>query len=597
MNFGWLFHTRSKEKFTSRNSPLFLLTAYCGMNRIAIFLFMLLVIWDMPSAFSQSTILPLNEDIYHWINRAEIKTQALNGKFHSAVRGFTRKDIIELMDSNQVINPNLSKVDRFHIQYFRETSSEFANPDSSGLRDPIWKTFFKRKADILSYEDKNFDVHANIVGYGLLGKSSDNASRPYINTRGVEVRGMIAKRVGFYTFMAENQMITPGYVNDWVNQYNSVPHEGFWKRYQKNGYDFFTARGYITFSATKYIDFQIGNDRFQIGNGYRSLILSDNATGYNFAKINTKIWKLQYTNIFANLKTSIALGPGGTPGNKIIPDKYFFFHRLGINIGKKVNVGVFEAVVAGRDPQLYPNATKLDLAYLNPIIFYRSVEQNSGSPDNAGLGIDAKAIPLKNVMLYGQIGLDEFVLADVKAQNGWWANKYAIQVGGHYIDVLGLKNVDLQLEYNFVRPFTYSHLSPYTSYTHFSQPLAHPLGSNFKEFIAILRVQPFPTVSATIKAIAWTKGVDRDSVNYGGNVFRSYFDNRYKNYGNVVGQGVKQEILYLDATVSWQFWTNFFLDFKQIVRTNRGQKLPNEQNTTFTSMAIRWNIPQRQHEF
>jgi hypothetical protein len=270
---------------------------------------------------------------------------------------------------------------------------------------------------------------------------------------------------------------------------------------------------------------------------------------------------------------------------------------LGINIGKKVNVGVFEAVVAGRDPQLYPNATKLDLAYLNPIIFYRSVEQNSGSPDNAGLGIDAKAIPLKNVMLYGQIGLDEFVLADVKAQNGWWANKYAIQVGGHYIDVLGLKNVDLQLEYNFVRPFTYSHLSPYTSYTHFSQPLAHPLGSNFKEFIAILRVQPFPTVSATIKAIAWTKGVDRDSVNYGGNVFRSYFDNRYKNYGNVVGQGVKQEILYLDATVSWQFWTNFFLDFKQIVRTNRGQKLPNEQNTTFTSMAIRWNIPQRQHEF
>lgn len=567
------------------------------MKRILFGLTVCLVILGLNRAFAQSTILPVNDDIYHWITRAEIKTKALNGKFHSAIKGYLRKDLVELMDSNQAWNPTLSKVDNFHIQYFRETSSEFGNPDSTRLRTPVWNTFFKRKADILSYEDKNFDVHANIVGYGSLGKSSDNTSRTYVNTRGVEVRGMIAKRVGFYTFMAENQMITPGFVNDWVNQYNSVPHEGFWKRYEKNGYDFFTARGYITFSATKFIDFQIGNDRLQVGNGYRSLILSDHATGYNFAKINTKIWKLQYTNLFANLKTNIALGPGGTPGNKIIPDKYFFFHRLGINIGKRVNVGVFEAVVAGRDPQLYPNATKLDLAYLNPIIFYRSVEQNSGSPDNAGLGIDAKAIPIKNVMLYGQVGLDEFVLADVKAQNGWWANKYAIQIGGQYIDVLGLKNVDLQLEYNFVRPFTYSHLSPYTNYTHFSQPLAHPLGSNFKEFIAILRIQPYPTVSATFKAIAWTKGVDKDSVNYGGNVFRSYFDNRYKNYGNEVGQGVKQEVLYLDATVSWQFWTNFFLDFKQIIRTNQGQKLPNDQNTSFTSMAIRWNIPQRSHEF
>lgn len=573
------------------------LLPYCGMKRSVVFPALGWLLWNSFLSQGQSTLLPLNDDIYHWITRAEIKTQALNGKFHSAVKGYQRKDLVELMDSNLAQNPALSRVDRFHIQYFRETSSEFAQPDSSGLRPPLWNAFFRRKSDILSYEDKNFDVHANIVGYGSLGKASDNNSQPYINTRGIEVRGMIAKRVGFYTFMAENQMITPGYVNDWVNGTNSVPHEGFWKRYKTNGYDFFTARGYVTFSATKFIDFQVGNDRFHIGNGYRSLILSDFATGYNFAKINTKVWKLQYTNLFVNLKTNISLGPGGTPGNKIIPDKYFFFHRLGINLGKKVNVGVFEAVVAGRDPQIHPNANKLDLAYLNPIIFYRSVEQNSGSPDNAGLGIDAKVIPIKNVMLYGQISLDEFVLAEMKAQNGWWANKYAYQIGGQYIDVGGLKNVDLQLEYNFVRPFTYSHLSPYTSYTHFSQPLAHPLGSNFREFIAILRVQPIPTVTATFKAITWVKGVDKDSVNYGGNIFRSYFDNRVKNYGNDLGQGVKQEILYLDATVSWQFWTNFFLDFKQVIRTNRGQKLPGEQNTTFTSMAIRWNIAQRLHEF
>lgn len=501
------------------------------------------------------------------------------------------------MDTLQSENQPISKIDQFHIRYFRETSSEWSNPDSSGVRPLLWKAFFKRKADLLSYEDKTFDVHANIVGYGQLGKASDNDIRTYTNTRGVEVRGMIAKKIGFYTFMTENQMIVPGYVNNWTNQYQSVPHEGFWKRFEKNGYDYFTARGYITFSATKYVDFQIGNDRLHVGNGYRSLVLSDFGQGYNFAKINTKIWKIQYTNLFANMKTNIALGPGGTPGNKIIPDKYFFLHRLGINIGKKLNVGIYEAVVAGRDPQFYPNATKLDLGYLNPIIFYRSLEQNSGSPDNAGLGMDFKATAFKNIMLYGQASIDEFVLAEIKAQNGWWANKYAFQIGGHYIDVGGLKNVDLQVEYNFVRPFTYSHQSSYTSYTNFSQPLAHPLGANFKEFIAILRIQPIPALTATLKTFFWTQGIDKDSVNYGGNIFRSYFDNRYKNYGNELGQGLKQEILFIDGTLSWQFWTNFFLDFKQVIRQNRGQKLPGEKNTSFTSLALRWNIPQRLHEF
>jgi hypothetical protein len=545
----------------------------------------------------QSTFQPLDADVYHWATRAEIKTQSMNGQFHSAVKPWTRKDIVALMDSSQKWNEGkLSRVDQFHTRFFREVNSEWAQPDSSGIRPLLWKSFFKRKADILSHQDETFDVHANVAGNGLLGSASDNSSGLFLNSRGVEVRGMIAKRVGFYTLMTENQAMLPGYVNQWTGQYNSLPHEGFWKRYSKTGYDFFTARGYITFNATKYIDFQIGHDRVHIGNGYRSLILSDFGNNYSFARINTKVWKIQYTNLFANLKTGIDVGPSGTPGSRLIPDKYLFFHRLGINIGKYVNIGIFESVVAGRDPAIYPKATKVPLSYLNPIIFYRSIEQDAGSPDNSCLGLDLKVALLKNVQVYGQVFLDEFLLKEIKAQKGWWGNKYAFQAGLHYIDVLGIRNVDLQLEYNFVRPFTYTHQSGYTSYTHYSQPLAHPLGANFSEAMAIVRAQPWPKLTASLKTIYFRKGLDLNDLNYGGNIFLSY-NERVQEYNNTVGQGRKMEVLYLDATLSYQVWTNIFFDFKQVIRKVSGSLLSGEKSSTFTSLGVRLNLPQRLHEF
>ena len=562
-----------------------------------LFIFILILLLLNTYTFGQSTFQPLDQDIYHWISRAEIKTQALNGKFHSAVQALSRKDIVALMDSNQKWNhQNLSSIDRYHIQYFREVNSEWAQNDSSSMRTPLWKTLFKRKADVLSYQDKTFDVHANVVGNGSLGKASDNTSQQYTNTRGIEIRGMIANRIGFYTFMTENQITTPGYVNQWPQLYRSIPHEGFWKKFNTNGYDFFTARGYFTFNVTKFIDFQVGHDRIHVGNGYRSLILSDFGNNYSFVKINTKIWKIQYTNLFANLKGDIGIGPTGTPGSRLIPDKYLFFHRLGINLGRKINVGIFESIVAGRDPGIYPNATKIELSYLNPIIFYRSIEQNAGSPDNSCLGLDFKAIPIKNVQIYGQMFLDEFLLKEIKGQKGWWGNKYAFQAGGKYIDIFGLKNVDIQLEYNFVRPYTYTHQSSYTSYAHYSQPLAHPLGANFSEFLGILRVQPFSFLTASFKTIYFKKGLDKNGINYGGNVLLSY-NQRFETYGNEVGQGRTVNVLFFDATVSYQPWTNFFIDFKQVIRKVSGQLVAGETSSTLTSMGVRWNIPQRLHEF
>ncbi|HOY95730.1 MAG TPA: hypothetical protein PK509_08340, partial [Catalimonadaceae bacterium] len=91
------------------------------MNRFHRFVMVFMV--AAASATAQSTFQPLDPDVYHWVTRAEIKTQSLNGRFHSGIKAYLRKDVVELMDSSQKWNAGeLSKVDRFHIRFFREVN-------------------------------------------------------------------------------------------------------------------------------------------------------------------------------------------------------------------------------------------------------------------------------------------------------------------------------------------------------------------------------------------------------------------------------------------------------------------------------------------
>ncbi|QHT72066.1 capsule assembly Wzi family protein [Rhodocytophaga rosea] len=538
--------------------------------------------------FSQSVYAPLNKDYYHLAERYEIKYGKFAEGMHTHIKPFERKGIAQLADSISLLVSPLSRRDRFNLEYLRNDNWEWTDSASNDSRKPILGVFYDKKSDLYQYRSDDFEVHINPVLYLGAGVASDESANPFINTRGVEVRGMIAKKIGFYTFMTDNQATFPEYVRERINFYNAVPGEGYWKRFKQNGVDFFTARGYITFSPVKPIQIQFGHDKNFIGNGYRSMILSDFSNNYLFLKINTRVWRFNYTNLFAQMNADI---PSFV--DAIYPKKYFAFHHLSINVGKNLNLGVFEAVMFGRSDSTRRGS--FDLNYLNPIIFYRSIEQQIGSEDNALLGVDFKWNFLRRFSVYGQLMLDEFLLKEIRAGNGWWANKQAGQIGIKYIDVAGIPNLDLQLEANIARPYTYSHESPYTSYTHYNQPLAHPLGANFYEYIGIVRYQPLNRLSLTGKLIYAEYGGDSNGQNWGGNVLLPY-QTKVQEYGNEIGQGVKAYLAYGDFTASYQLRHNLFIDARQIVR-RVNSSLPGRKNTAFASLALRWNIPQRQHEF
>jgi hypothetical protein len=275
-------------------------------------------------------------------------------------------------------------------------------------------------------------------------------------------------------------------------------------------------------------------------------------------------------------------------GGAVLPRKYFRMNYLSINATKWLNVGLFDAVMFGRKDHF-------DFQYLIPVLFLRPAESDIGSGDNALVGLNVKANIKKKVQLYGQLILDEFVAKELTKNRGFWANKFGYQLGLKYPDVFGISNLDLQLESNRVRPFTYSHYDTVADYSHFNQPFAHPLGANFQEYISILRYQPLPRLFLQAKMIHYRQGLDSLGTNSGSNVKRNY-RTRSRDYGYSVGGGNTVKSLNASFLASYELRENLFLDANVQNRTYNAQ-LGTNQKTTVFSVGFRWNMARREFDF
>ena len=554
-------------------------------------------------SFAQSTYLNQGAKEYHFIDRLEIKQQTNTHLNFSTLKPYNRKAIVrqaEFLDSARMgyldsagndtfkewAGLGFSAIDEHNLRSMYMNNREWVTGSTENFvsRRPILKSFYKTKANMIEVNNKDFFLVVNPVLQFSLSKESDNSNNIFLNTRGVSVRGMIGRKVGFSSFITENQERGPGFFQEKVSAGRAVPGVGFYKDFKQTAFDYFDARGYITFNAAKFIDFQLGYDKNFIGNGYRSLFLSDWGNSYLFAKINTRIWKLNYQNIFMELMPQFKKS-----GDDLIPRKYAAMHHLSMNVTKWLNVGLFEGVIFGRQ-------NHFDFQYMNPIIFYRHIEGTVGSPDNAVAGLDVKANVAHKLQFYGQFLLDEFILKQIKNNPTSWVNKFGIQAGVKYIDALGIKNLDLQLEMNRVRPFTYSHNDTVANYTHYNQPLAHPLGANLQEVIGIINYQPAPKWYVYAKAIYYQQGLDSAGINFGGNIFKDY-TTRTRDNGFEVAGGKKVTCFNALLQVSYELRENLFFDVSAQQRNFSVAGSTANKNSTLITAGVRLNMFKRAYDF
>lgn len=417
----------------------------------------------------------------------------------------------------------------------------------------VRKTWGGRKLwneHLLNIQGKDFWITLDLPLDLEVGKDSEGVST-FNNTRALQVNGGIGKQFNFSTVFYESQGRFAEYFNDYARLIKPdggnpaiIPGRGIAKDYKTDAFDYPVAEAHISYTPSKYFNFQLGNGKNFIGDGYRSMFLSDVASPLPYFKINTTFWKIKYTNIWMWAQdVRKELTEDGA-----YRKKYIAAHYLSLNITKRFNIGLFEAAIWDNS-----NDRGMDVGFLNPLIFYTAIEFATGTrAGNAILGLSLK-YKFDKISLYSQITADELRFSEVFSGSGWWGNKFGFQIGAKFFHAFNVDNLYFQVEYNQVRPYTFSHDELNYNYGHNNQPLAHLWGSNFREAIGIARYT-WNRWFLDAKVVVGTKGFDyntaQDSYSYGGDIYKDN-DDRLSDYDNEIGQGIKTSIFVGDLQVGY----------------------------------------------
>lgn len=549
---------------------------------------------------AQSTFLPQGSKFDHFLERLEILQQTDEDLNITTCKPISRKlavHVAHISDSLYHWYPyddidHLSAVDRANLSSLMTNNIEWVTTsrDSFMSKHPWFNTFYKTKANFYEVEDKDFFLAVDPVIQGVEGHETGNKQSVFLNSKGITLRGMIAGKFGFSAYLTDNQERGPSWFQQRVTAsgFNGVPGAGYYKSFHTTGFDYYDNRASIYFNTWKYFDWQFGYDKNFIGDGYRSLILSDYSAPYLFLKFNTRIWKLNYQTIYMEL---VSQHPTGMDYQ--YPKKYAVMHHLNVNATPWLTLGLFQNVTFSR-------ANHFDFSYLNPVIFLIAAQQENGSPDKSNAGLDWKINIGHAAQFYGQLLFDEFILHQIiHYGNGYWANKQGLQLGFKWINMFDVKNLDLQLETNIVRPFTYQHDDTVDNFSNYNQPLAHPLGANFYEFIGILRYQPAYKWNFEGKAIFYRQGLDSAGENFGSNIFENY-TTRPRDYGFQIGSGIPANCINVSGLASWQWKENVILEVSAQYRNymvHDPTHTYHSSSSALLSAGVRINMFRRQYDY
>lgn len=399
---------------------------------------------------AQQNNIPLNRDIYYDIDR--------NGAQKGSTMHTGMRPVLE------------SRADLHNVMGYR--------PDSG--RYYLWITEKLFKEHLVSVKDGGFKLTIDPAFRFELGKDyregSAYADNGYMeqNSRGFRVAADLGPTVSFQSMFMENQASPSGYLYTYAQLSGVMPGQGRIKSFNTRGLDFAWATGNVSWTPRPWLNAQLGQGRQFVGNGYRSVLLSDNTSPYPYVKFSalTNNKRFQYTAIFAKLQQVGQANrlPTGEAAESLFWWKRATFLHLSANLGP-LQLAVFEGTMwktIGADGVLPFNAMQL-----NPVIGLNTATNGFDGRNTQLLGLDAKYRITDKVFAYGQ-----YALTDPGR------NRYAWQAGLQWFDLFR-RDLHLLAEFNQATPFAYTKPDARMSWTHSGQPLASPLGTGYTELVVL----------------------------------------------------------------------------------------------------------------
>src|SRR5690606_12340501 len=163
-----------------------------------------------------------------------------------------------------------------------------------------------------------------------------------------------------------------------------------------------------------------------------------NAAPAFYARITTQVWKIKIMNLW----TQYIGNTKSIAGDALNDRKFSSTTYITYNVNKYFSFGLFKTLMWSNAYPLTGENRIFDMNFLNPIIFYRTVEFGLGSTDKITLGLDFIIRPHDSHQLYGQIMINELMVSALlgKPQKGWRGNKHGFQLGYKYFNMFGVRN-------------------------------------------------------------------------------------------------------------------------------------------------------------
>ena len=234
----------------------------------------------------------------------------------------------------------------------------------------------------------------------------------------------------------------------------------------------FRETAYQAIWATRWFDLDFGKGTMAWGPGRTGgLFLGATVPPFAMARLRASYGRVRFVHAVCLLKARPGLvdntiSASGAVTTGKLRSKHMTVHRLEVSLPKTLRLGLQEGVVYGdRGPEFI---------YLPPASVLLAAQTYLGDRDNTVIGVDLSARPARNLKVYACLFLDDLV----KLSPGAFANKRATQVGFLWVDPLGLRDSDLEMEYVRLDPYVYTHHLHINTYEHVDSILGYPLGPN-----------------------------------------------------------------------------------------------------------------------
>lgn len=445
------------------------------------FLFIFLTVSFYNHSYTQNV--EINNNVYNFLNRLYVKGVIQN--YSNAILPISRDKVAEYLSYLDNNSFKLNKVEKKMLDDFKR-EFEFDLKSTTDHKKELFEkgNFLENLVDLFSdkerylytYIDTNFSFFSNalfesktLMSYGDLYDKKNSSLLRW----GAKMRGTINDNIGFYFFVTNGQ-----YLGDKNLALTDITLKNNYKIHEQKSKNFDFTEGYLSYYSKPFM-IQLGREKISFGQGYNEKMIISPVNALDFLKLDFSYGIINYSFIHSWLIPKINDNVTIQFDNeRTFSSKYLTSHRLGISLlNNNLELGFSEMVIYSNRPP--------EIAYLTPLIFFKSVEHSLQDRDNSLISFDAAARVIPKIKLYGTFIIDDIDFSKIGTK--WWGNLFSYQVGSFISEPLNFENFDFNIEYLKILPYTFSHRFIENNYTNYNSYIGSNIEPNSDKLSLLIK--------------------------------------------------------------------------------------------------------------